>query len=287
MQRSLFDETDESMLSVEGFLANKCRVRAAVKDWERSNRQPIGAACGLKCYGLCEQCDPVGFLLRTSVACACEALTGCSMVWSGKDTPAGRWWWVLGQSERPIDANESGSWPTLHGTQGNNGPSGCELGFAMNQWATPRVIMPPEKPETVAARKQKQVEAMKAGGPRYGGMSNLHVQAIGNWPTTRASDGRSKGTSSGDSLPIIVGRVDQESHSTNGSDPDWPTPRTGRLDGGSNSRKTAANKGILKEATTRSLNAEWVAQLMGYPSDWLDLPTEVLSALWETRSSRK
>lgn len=34
-----------------------------------------------------------------------------------------------------------------------------------------------------------------------------------------------------------------------------------------------------------SLNSAWVAQLMGLPSDWCDLPTEVLSELWATRSS--
>ncbi len=31
----------------------------------------------------------------------------------------------------------------------------------------------------------------------------------------------------------------------------------------------------------------WVAQLMGYPSDWCDLPTETLSRLTGTRSSRR
>jgi hypothetical protein len=36
-----------------------------------------------------------------------------------------------------------------------------------------------------------------------------------------------------------------------------------------------------------SLNSAWVAQLMGYPSDWCDLPTETLSALSATPSSRK
>lgn len=36
-----------------------------------------------------------------------------------------------------------------------------------------------------------------------------------------------------------------------------------------------------------SLNSAWVATLMGYPSDWLDLPTKVLSELMATRSPRK
>ena len=36
-----------------------------------------------------------------------------------------------------------------------------------------------------------------------------------------------------------------------------------------------------------SLNSRWVAQLMGFPSDWCDVPTERLCALWATRSSRR
>ena len=36
-----------------------------------------------------------------------------------------------------------------------------------------------------------------------------------------------------------------------------------------------------------SLNSAFVANLMGYPPDWLDLPIETLSALLATRSSRK
>jgi DNA (cytosine-5)-methyltransferase 1 len=36
-----------------------------------------------------------------------------------------------------------------------------------------------------------------------------------------------------------------------------------------------------------SLNSRWVAQLMGYPPDWCELPTDTLSALTVTRSSPK
>lgn len=74
----------------------------------------------------------------------------------------------------------------------------------------------------------------------------------------------------------------------NGSAPDWPTPRAGSLDGGSNSRARAERDGIGLEATTRSLNPDWVAQLMGFPSDWCHLSDREAFKLYvENSGARK
>src|SRR4051812_33755369 len=72
--------------------------------------------CGSKCSESCERCGPFGSLLRTSLLCELEALTGSSMTWRRQGTPLGRSWWVLTTSAPVTDANASGSlperWPT-------------------------------------------------------------------------------------------------------------------------------------------------------------------------------
>jgi hypothetical protein len=103
------------------------------------------------------------------------------------------------------------NWPTPYGLgAGNSGPDGNEFStFCRNwstpnardwkgedipgrngspslpaqvmrspeQWMTPRAMQAPEKPATVAKRAAKQEAIMKAGGPRYGGLVNIHSQA--------------------------------------------------------------------------------------------------------------
>ena len=56
--------------------------------------------------------DQIGSLLRTHLRCALEGQTGYSMKWKDKGTPAGRSWWVLGISSRPIAETVSGLLPT-------------------------------------------------------------------------------------------------------------------------------------------------------------------------------
>jgi hypothetical protein len=134
-------------------------------------------ACGLRCSALFPQYDPLGYLLRMYLLSEAEERTQCSLAWKRKVTPAGRAWLVLGRSGRRTKGTECGSWPTatdsggsgggldptnprgihqggppatatkwaelglwptVHGNQGTNGPTGTELGNAVNrQWPTP------------------------------------------------------------------------------------------------------------------------------------------------------
>ncbi len=98
-----------------------------------------------------------------------------------------------------------------------------------------------------------------------------------------------------------AGLLDQGSHSTSGKSRGWPTPN--RMDGMEvkekwtpeeyderERQKKAANpklgelqRSLEIEAKRHSgrgvLNSRWVAQLMNYPSDWCELPSDVLDAL--------
>jgi hypothetical protein len=101
-----------------------------------------------------------------------------------------------------------------------------------------------------------------------------------------------------------AGLLDQGSHSTSGKPRDWPTANAADGTGGKRARKGSTLTGALPDGSKANvglrmaidvtenrprgvLNSRWVAQLMGYPSDWCDVPIERLSALWETPSSRK
>ena len=68
--------------------------------------------CGAKCSGSCESADPIGCLLRMSLASELSAQTGFSVTWKTQATPGGRSWYVLKTSEPRIRAREFGSLPT-------------------------------------------------------------------------------------------------------------------------------------------------------------------------------
>lgn len=162
-------------------------------------------------------------------------------------------------------------WPTLHGvTNANNGPSGCESGNAVNRdWQTPNAMAGgsisrgnDRKDELLLAGQAKQWATPKAeerqrqnSGDDYAALSKQATQ----WPSPSANDDKGLGEANEGHTPQLrhlPGLLAQGNNSTNGK------PRG-------------------------SLNSAWVTQLMGYPSDWLDLPTETLSALSATRSSPK
>src|SRR5512137_2872298 len=87
--------------------ARTSALRAKAQDSTASD-QGFGASTP----GLWANLDPVGSLLRMSVLSVLEGWTGCVLTWRAKGTPSGRFWWVLGRSERPTSGSESGSWPT-------------------------------------------------------------------------------------------------------------------------------------------------------------------------------
>ena len=64
-----------------------------------------------RCSESSARSDQIGSSLRTHLRCALEGQTGYSMKWKDKGTPAGRSWWVLGISSRPIAETVSGLLP--------------------------------------------------------------------------------------------------------------------------------------------------------------------------------
>lgn len=249
-------------------------------------------------------------ILAESLASSLTACLGSSVSWKAQGTKHRCILWAPVTSEPHTNANGSGSWPTVHGNQGNNGPSGTELGNAAN-WNTPT---------------SADGGSTSRGGERKGEL--LLGGQVKIWPTPRASDNENRMTKPAPSHgnghgKALAGEVHREAAT-------WPTPSAMDGDRGAESRATKDARGSggvnLREAAnwptptaqdceqagspnaghltlTRagradpanrntngkpqgSLNSRWVLQLMGYPSDWLDLPTSKLSELREIVLSR-
>lgn len=146
-------------------------------------------------------------------------------------------------------------WPTPHGFSKDgksNGPSGNELGRAVNQslWPTPR------SSERAAKMTKENVEnRIKQTGYR----SNLE-EAVALWPTPTSRDWRS-------------GKASEATHERNAKPLNevatlYPTPDAEAAKG--RGEKSAAERGRLGG----SLNADWVSWMMGYPPGWLELPED-------------
>lgn len=285
-------------------------VRTSRRRGRAKESMPPDPACGGRCGASSQNSTPLGCWLRMFLLSALEGLTRLPLRWKNSGTPSNRLWWVLGRSERRIGEIASGSsldWRS---------PTAEEAG--------PRIETLSAKDGTAPKLGHR---IYRSGGPHQSVTLGLQVQIEKAWPTPKQSDGRPKGNGGNrspmDGLPYAVrdwptpresewkgtgpkgsksqkyrlekgyldatveeidGQPDPESLNTSGKNRDWSTPNTNENDGGSNSRRAARRDG---REIRGSLNSRWVAQLMGFPSDWCALPTETLSALTGTRLSRR
>lgn len=216
------------------------------------------AGFGSRCFESSESYARAGASLRTFLLSALAELTSFSLVWRRQATPLGRSWWVLGRSERRTGESGFGSllglWMTPQVAAREGGPTLLE---ALGEWPTPTA-------ETYGSSNNGcpgdgRTEYATRGKPSLEGMARQ------GWPTPTASDSKASGASGystesgrhqGTTLTdAIVGPRGPESRNTNGS------PRG-------------------------SLNPDWVETLMGAPPGWTDLPAEIVSEVWATRTRR-
>lgn len=286
MSERLTEESGEAQLTLwrGGFHAKTSALPAKARASSTANAPGSGARCDASS----ESADHVGCSLRTYLLSELEGLTLYSLTWKRSATPAGRSWWVLGRSglrTGEIESGLLGDWqtPLAAGmTKGvtyqydrgdKSSPRATLLGQAL--WPTPNANDAARGADTAAMKRSRG-----AGGPNLLG-------AIQDWPTPTRNDGDN------DTLPpsqlhwdstvgaVMRGLQDQASRSTSGKSQDWPTPRASR-EGAPDSHGKAPIRGVL--------NAKWVAQLMGYPPDWCDLPSDTIEKLFgatATPSSRK
>lgn len=194
---------------------------------------------------LFERSGPVGLSLRTSLLCELEALTGCSMTWKQRVTPAGRSWWVLAMSGRPTSATACSSWPTALAREG--GPSSSmnsDLPRDVQAWPTPRAN------ESSGGEYQRDRGVAGQERPTLLGRAN-------NWPTPTATE---YGSNQGGS----AGRVGPKRPSPDGTARAFPLDPTTTPDG------EACSELISALPRPCRLNVRFVEWLMGFPRGWVD-----------------
>jgi hypothetical protein len=295
---------DQSMLWPEA-------RRASPRRWQGDGKDLLTCdGSGLSSSALCETFAPAGSWQRTlseSLLSSLKDSTGCAVSLRLRATKSGRSLLVPTTSGRRTGGSESGSWPTAtvqdcHGhAQLSRDPTPGQTGGttlpgavidAEGLWATATAHPRTHSPRPVHHGEQ---------------LANQVEKVEGLWATPQVWDGTKEnkqhrpGRQNGVTYQVF-GLLAQRSHSTSGKRPDWPTAQAmdvlpqrsaaalakAKAKGGcSNLREhPALGRGVL--------NSRWVAQLMGYASDWCALPSDVLDALTvkpskrtATRSSRR
>jgi hypothetical protein len=213
---------------------------------------PTSVGSGPSTCGSSVAYDHVGSSLRTSLASELSAQTRCSARWKRRATPAGRSWWVLAMSGPLTDATESGSWGTATcGAHNGVGREGQEKGSRLID----QVLMWPTTTATAYGTANNGCPG--DGREEYATRGAPSLARMVTWPT--ATDAKASGNRNleggkahpGVSLTDAVGGGQQArtSPSTNGSSP---------------------AQRLWRRWTQARLNPRWTAELMGYPSDWLD-----------------
>lgn len=209
-------------------------------------------------------------------------------------------------SERRIEETESGSWPTAKASDGRTKGTGgtADRGLdamaraGLMDWQTPTVADVTGGHKTRSGTRKNEL------------LLNGQVQEA-NWVTPQARDGEQRGVQSmrervaqGHSMSLPE-QVKDESPPESA----WPTPTatdakasgaagystaSGRHSGTTLTDATVGPRGPESRSTTGKsrarLNHRWVAQLMGFPSDWLeniDVPPSKPSATASSRKSSK
>lgn len=237
---------------------------------ESASEQPTIAGSGLTFCAWCLKSNPCGCWRRTLAECLALTLQECNSV-NGLRTslqlevtnscPSS---WLLKTLARRTEESESSLWRTPQAQDDQRSLEALEV-FRAKQW------------ERYQARKKA---GAKSGGPP--GLMSL-TQQVAMWATPRAN--KIGGYSSENWRPTLEQQVTS-----------WPTPTTAPQGGRQKAReaKQLRKDGSLKMAgrdlatevqvngqpdpdspntngnSRAQLNYRWVAQLQGFPSDWLD-----------------
>lgn len=208
------------------------------------------AISGRKCFDLLTLSGRAGCLPKMLLGTSRWASTMCYLTWKERVTPGGRLLFQLAPSMPDIAGIGSGLLPTYGAKPGQRIP-------------TPTA--------------QDHIERKSTSSEKLNYETNKSVSLdrwVRMWPTVRSTDGERGGR--GDLIQAVRGNPNK--HYTM-----WPTPaatdhkgagQTGtlrdRLDYAAERGATKPNQYEAPQSSG-SLNPAWVAWLMGFPLDWLDL----------------
>ena len=219
------------------------------------------AISGQRCLTLSRHSGPLGSLVKMLLVTYPWASTKCFLTWRDRATPHKRLLFRLVPSMPRTGGIGSGLWPTLHGFSKDgksNGPSGNELGRAVNQSLWPTI----RSTDGDRGGRGDLIQAVR-GNP------NKHYRM---WPTPKGSPSgpdyawAGREGSGGDDLITAVARGM------------YPTPSSSMMTGADMVQAATAGNSMLrptyqeaKSTMPGSLNPAWVEWLMGYPTGWTDL----------------
>jgi len=142
--------------------------------------------------------DRLGLALRTALGCELEALTGCSLSWSKRATPAGRSWWVLTTLARPTSENACGLFvPTPSATQYGSNQGGA-AGRAGPVRPSLRKMVVPTPLAQQGRRTHRGSSRMKANGKRGADLNSMMLAM----PLARDATHSAKGVTARNSRPL-------------------------------------------------------------------------------------
>jgi len=287
-QKSIFDIIEETSTSLAGASpANPTAPQA--NDLEKK----MTATSGQRCCDAFERFPRVGSWAKTFSALligqAGWSSTRCRLTWKLKGTRFNRMYFQLQASTLPTEEIGSGLLPTATAQDfKRRGPNSKQQGLSNTEnWTgmllTPTSVMTDEPPEKMRERAERNGYK---NGTQYGSLLS-QVKYSGMLPTPNATDHKDKPTSKSwkeqgavnytlgnpeirGMLPTPNSR-DYKDNVGNGID----APSIGKTRGYSLGQKINSVSGALpKEEAGKSsqLNPPFVAEMMGFPTDWTILP---------------
>lgn len=236
---------------------------------KKGRRMRVGF--GQNGIGLFERLDPVGFALRMSLgSLLCQMRPGLSVNWRERVTRSGLIVWELQTLEHPIEGSECGSsegWPTPSSAKAGNDITLTCSGDGRDQpnllgWSVAGQAWPTE-----SARDWKSPQASQETLEGNARPLNETVLAERSWMTPTVGDANGR-TYQYDNHDKTKPRLALLGQSLGDGQPDLEDNNI---------------PGSLPVSSGLMLSPEWVSQLQGLPSDWCELPTDVLERLYAGR----
>ena len=237
--------------------------------------------------------SPLGSCLKTFLASSVWDSMTYSAIWTARATKARRVFIRLRRLGRRTSGNGSSSWPAVWASPtastGDNQPAPPVLDgrawYQQPQAARNLAAMAETRPVVLAsawptptADNAKNNRRLHMDGTPYSTSSSYGVtllDAVLFWPTPQARDYRSPDAPDSPR----TARKAQQGWSLNLNDVAglWSTPaaqdaKNATLPASQATRDTLPGD-LLRANTVGRLNPAWVAQLMGYPDGWLDIPS--------------
>ena len=242
---------------------------------ENSLPKTTPVTSGRKCLDLSGNAGPLGLLEKTLLGSSNWAWTKYSLTWKAKATPQGRLIYQLARLAPRTSDSGSGSSHTPTAKANQTSPSTEPGNWVSGLWPTPDAT--PRGP------------AKKWTGTRpSGAKESLTLQTAAKmWPTPTTDIGHER------SKEYWENRAGKHQIDLQGSVKLWPTPRVSMANGPSDKEIEQGDPKHRLEVSvqlplnqddpkiTGSLNPQWVAWLMGYPTEYLSCVP------WATRSFRK